>query len=143
MLSESEASAFPTAYEKADSSAVPQNDISDTVFRGRKSFNNFTAGDKSKIFSFSRRAGPSLRYCNHQKECRIRVNRDWRACSYPLSMAALVSGASLLINPVFVREPLGEYEFFVGLSVLEYDSTIQLSITAGFIPPAAPSFRMP
>jgi hypothetical protein len=58
-------------------------------------------------------------------------------------MAALVSGASLLINPVFVREPLGEYEFFVGLSVLEYDSTIQLSITAGFIPPAAPSFRMP
>jgi hypothetical protein len=48
---------------------------------------------------------------------------------------ALVSGASLLINPVFVREPLGEYEFFVGLSVLEYDSTIELSITAGFIPP--------
>ena len=27
MLSESEASAFPTAYEKADSSATPQNDI--------------------------------------------------------------------------------------------------------------------
>jgi hypothetical protein len=27
MLSESEASAFPTAYEKADSSAAPQNDI--------------------------------------------------------------------------------------------------------------------
>ena len=27
MLSESEASALPTGYEKADSSAVPQNDI--------------------------------------------------------------------------------------------------------------------
>jgi hypothetical protein len=27
MLSESEASAFPTGYEKADSSAVPQNHI--------------------------------------------------------------------------------------------------------------------
>jgi hypothetical protein len=27
MLSESEASAFPKAYEKADSSATPQNDI--------------------------------------------------------------------------------------------------------------------
>jgi hypothetical protein len=27
LMSESEASAFPTAYEKADSSAMPQNDI--------------------------------------------------------------------------------------------------------------------
>jgi hypothetical protein len=27
MLSESEASAFPKGYEKADSSAVPQNDV--------------------------------------------------------------------------------------------------------------------
>ena len=34
MLSESEASAFPTAHEKADSSAAPQNDILTQSLKG-------------------------------------------------------------------------------------------------------------
>jgi hypothetical protein len=36
MLSESEASAFPTGYEKADSSTVPQNDIMTQSLEGRE-----------------------------------------------------------------------------------------------------------
>ena len=38
MLSESEASAFPTAYEKADSSAAPQNDILPQLAREKSSY---------------------------------------------------------------------------------------------------------
>jgi hypothetical protein len=43
MLSESEASAFPTGYEKADSSAVPQNDFP------RQSPTGEDKGERAKI----------------------------------------------------------------------------------------------